>query len=69
MSEINITRQHGKTLAEARKAAHHLAKEMEDDLEMQASWEGDVLSFGRPRARWQWMPGKSASRFASDFCS
>jgi len=51
MSEINITRQHGKTLAEARKAAHHLAKEMEDDLEMQASWEGDVLSFGRPGVR------------------
>jgi putative polyhydroxyalkanoate system protein len=51
MSEINISRQHGKTLPQARKAARHLAKEMEADLQMSATWEGDVLRFERPGVR------------------
>jgi putative polyhydroxyalkanoate system protein len=48
MSEINISRQHGKTLQQARKAAKHLASEMEEDLDMTSTWEGDILSFQRP---------------------
>lgn len=48
MSEINISRRHGKTLAKARKAAQHMSAELEADLDMTATWEGDVLSFQRP---------------------
>ena len=48
MSEINISRRHGKTLAKARKAAQHMSAELEADLDMTATWEGDVLSFERP---------------------
>lgn len=48
MSEINITRTHGKTLAKARKAAQHMAAELEEDLDMTAAWDGDILSFQRP---------------------
>lgn len=47
MSHISIRRNHGKTLKAARKAAEHLATELEDDLEMQYEWEGDVLHFER----------------------
>ena len=47
MSDIEITRRHGRTLAQARKAARHLAQEMEDDLDMTSAWDGDVLSFQR----------------------
>lgn len=51
MSEINISRAHGKTLAKARKAARHMAAELEKELEMSASWTGDTLSFERPGVR------------------
>lgn len=48
MSEIDIIRRHGKTLAQARKAAQRLALEMEQDLEMSSAWDGDLLRFQRP---------------------
>ena len=53
MSEINISRMHGKTLAEARKAAEHLAGELQDDLDMNYSWDGDVLNFQRTGVKGQ----------------
>ena len=51
MSDIDISRTHGKTLAKARKAARHMAAELEDELAMSASWEGDTLRFERPGVR------------------
>jgi len=53
MSEINIRRKHGKSLPEARKAAEHLASELEDDLDMSYSWDGDVLHFERTGVKGQ----------------
>lgn len=53
MSDINICRKHGKSMKEARQAAEHLAGELQDDLDMTYSWDGDVLSFQRPGVKGQ----------------
>ncbi len=47
MSEISIRRQHGKTLAEARAAAEHLAAELQQEFDLNYAWTGDVLRFNR----------------------
>ncbi len=51
MSEISITRRHGRNLDAARLAARQLATELEQDLDMTSRWEGDELSFERPGVR------------------
>jgi putative polyhydroxyalkanoate system protein len=53
MSDINIRRKHGKSIKEARQAAEHLAGELQDDLDMSYSWDGDVLNFQRPGVKGQ----------------
>lgn len=53
MSDINISRKHGKTLKAARKAAEHLAGELQQDLDMNYSWDGNVLNFQRTGVKGQ----------------
>lgn len=48
MSDISIRRQHGKTRAEARASAEHMASELKDEFDLNYAWEGDVMSFRRP---------------------
>jgi putative polyhydroxyalkanoate system protein len=48
MSEITIQRQHGKTPADARLAAEHMANELKDEFDLNYEWDGDVLRFQRP---------------------
>ncbi len=51
MADINITRQHGMTLAEARKAAFKWAEQAEAKFDMECTYEegetSDVCSFTR----------------------
>jgi putative polyhydroxyalkanoate system protein len=51
MADINITRQHGMTLAEARKAAFKWAEQAEEKFDMACTYEegktSDVCSFTR----------------------
>lgn len=53
MSDIDIRRKHGKTFAEARKAAEHLADELQADMDMRYDWDGDVLNFQRSGVKGQ----------------
>jgi len=48
MSDISIRRQHGKTLADARAAAEHMALELKQEFDLSYAWSGDVLHFKRP---------------------
>ena len=48
MSDITIRRQHGKSLAEARAAAEHMAAELDDEFDLKYTWNGDRLRFKRP---------------------
>ncbi len=48
MSDITIRRQHGKSLAEARAAAEHMAAELDDEFDLKYTWDGDRLHFKRP---------------------
>lgn len=47
MDDIVIYRKHGKTLAEARKSAEHMASELSDEFDLTCAWHGDVLTFER----------------------
>ncbi len=48
MSDIQIRRQHGKSLADARAAAEHMACELEEEFALDYTWNGDHLRFKRP---------------------
>jgi putative polyhydroxyalkanoate system protein len=48
MSEISIRRQHGKSLAEARASADHMAAELSEEFDLHYAWNGDVMTFKRP---------------------
>ncbi len=48
MSDIIIRRQHGKTRAEARASAEHMAAELKEEFALNSAWHGDVLHFKRP---------------------
>jgi putative polyhydroxyalkanoate system protein len=48
MSDIIIRRQHGKSLAEARAAAEHMAAELREEFDLDYAWNGDVMRFKRP---------------------
>jgi len=47
MSDIVIRRKHGKTLADARASAEHMASELKEEFDLSCAWEGDVLRFKR----------------------
>jgi putative polyhydroxyalkanoate system protein len=47
MSDINIRRKHGKTPAEARASAEHMAAELKEEFDLSSAWDGDVLRFKR----------------------
>ncbi|MBI4740827.1 MAG: polyhydroxyalkanoic acid system family protein [Betaproteobacteria bacterium] len=48
MSDITIRRKHGKTLADARAAAEHMASELRDEFALDTAWDGDSMHFRRP---------------------
>jgi putative polyhydroxyalkanoate system protein len=47
MSDIRIRRAHAKPVAEARKDAERMAKQLKKDFELDYGWDGDVLRFER----------------------
>ncbi len=47
MSQISITRKHGKTMKDAKVAVNHLAKAMNKKFAVDHEWDGDTLSFAR----------------------
>lgn len=47
MSDIVIRRKHGKTLADARHAAEHMAAELKQEFDLDYSWDGDTMRFTR----------------------
>jgi putative polyhydroxyalkanoate system protein len=47
MSEISIRRHHGLPIAEARKAAEKVARQLEKDFDLSYEWQGHVLHFSR----------------------
>lgn len=47
MSEISIRRNHGMTLAQARRAAEKIAAEMGEEFGLSHEWQRDVLHFRR----------------------
>lgn len=47
MSEISIRRRHALPLAEARKAAEKVARQLEKDFDLNYEWQGHVLHFSR----------------------
>lgn len=47
MSDIIIRRKHGKTPADARASAEHMAAELQEEFDLSYAWEGDVLRFKR----------------------
>lgn len=48
MSDIKIRRQHGKSLAEARAAAEHMASELAEEFDLDYAWDGNQMHFRRP---------------------
>lgn len=47
MSDIHIRRPHGLPIAEARKAAEKVARQLEKDFDLAYEWHGHVLHFSR----------------------
>ena len=47
MSDIRIRRAHSKPLAEARKDAERMARQLRKDFELDYGWDGHVLRFER----------------------
>ena len=47
MSDIVIRRKHGKTPADARASAEHMAAELKEEFDLTCAWDGDVLRFKR----------------------
>jgi len=48
MSDIVIRRQHGKSLAEARASAEHMAAELKEEFDLDYAWNGNAMRFKRP---------------------
>ena len=48
MSDIIIRRQHGKSLAEARASAEHMAAELKEEFDLDYAWKGNAMRFKRP---------------------
>jgi putative polyhydroxyalkanoate system protein len=47
MSDISIRRRHALPIAEARKAAEKVARQLEKDFDLAYEWQGHVLHFSR----------------------
>ena len=47
MSDISIRRKHGKSHADARAAAEHMTRELQDEFDLDCAWEGEVMHFKR----------------------
>jgi len=71
MSDINIRRQHGKTRADARSSAEHMASELKEEFDLDYAWNGDVMRFKRPGLAGELSLDDSevTPTFTSDSCS
>ena len=47
MSDISIRRKHGKRPADARAAAEHMTRELQDEFDLDCTWDGEVMHFKR----------------------
>jgi putative polyhydroxyalkanoate system protein len=47
MADIDVTRPHGRSIAEARKIAETLIGKMAKDYDLKHHWDGDTLKFER----------------------
>jgi putative polyhydroxyalkanoate system protein len=47
MSDISIRRRHALPIADARKAAEKVARQLEKDFDLEYQWQGHVLHFSR----------------------
>lgn len=47
MSDISIRRRHALPIADARKAAEKVARQLEEDFDLAYEWQGHVLHFSR----------------------
>lgn len=48
MTQIAISRRHGKTLSDARTAAEHMAAELREEFDLAYQWNGNTMQFKRP---------------------
>ena len=48
MNDITIRRKHGKTPADARASAEHMASELQEEFDLNYAWEGNLMRFKRP---------------------
>ncbi len=48
MTDIVIRRKHGKTPAEARASAEHMAAELQEEFDLNYAWDDEVMHFKRP---------------------
>jgi putative polyhydroxyalkanoate system protein len=47
MADVKITREHGMTVAQAKKVAQKVADDMAKEYDLQSEWDGDTLYFER----------------------
>lgn len=47
MADIEVTRAHGKSVAEARQIAEKLVAQLSEEFDFKHRWEGDTLKFER----------------------
>jgi putative polyhydroxyalkanoate system protein len=47
MADVKLTREHGMTLAQAKKVAQKVADDMAKEYDLESEWDGDTLNFQR----------------------
>jgi putative polyhydroxyalkanoate system protein len=47
MADVKLTRQHGMSLAQAKKVAQKAADDMAKEYDVESQWDGDTLHFQR----------------------
>jgi putative polyhydroxyalkanoate system protein len=48
MADVKISRQHGMSVAQAKKVAQKVADDMAKEYGLESAWDGDTLVFERP---------------------
>jgi putative polyhydroxyalkanoate system protein len=47
MADVKLTREHGMTVAQAKKVAQKVADDMAKEYDLESEWDGDTLHFAR----------------------